>query len=145
MATSSKLARRRPISEINVVPYIDVMLVLLVIFMITAPLLTQGVKVDLPQAPAETLNSASSEPLVVTVDAGGRYYLNVGEEEEEALDPRTLLARVSALLRHQPGIPVLVRGDRNVPYGDVVFVMGLLQKAGAPSVGLMTETPQSDS
>jgi biopolymer transport protein TolR len=137
------MRRRRPISDINVVPYIDVMLVLLVIFMITAPLLTQGVKVDLPQAPAEALDTSEREPLVVTIDADGRFYINIGESEEEAVDPNTLVARARAMLRHQPGLPVLVRGDRAVAYGDVVFVMGLLQKAGAPSVGLMTESPDS--
>ena len=139
------LRRRRPISEINVVPYIDVMLVLLVIFMITAPLITQGVKVDLPQAPAEVLDASDSEPLVVKVDAEGRYYIETGDPEEEPLDAQLLLARASAILRNRPGVTVLVRGDRSVPYGDVVFVMGLLQKAGAPSVGLMTQPPPEES
>ena len=104
--------RRKPIAEMNVVPYIDVMLVLLVIFMITAPLLTQGVKVDLPQAPAETIDSQEQEPLIVSVDAEGRYYLNEGDAQEDPLDASVLLSRVSALQRHRPGTPVLVRGDR---------------------------------
>jgi biopolymer transport protein TolR len=134
--------RKRPISEINVVPYIDVMLVLLVIFMITAPLLTQGVKVDLPQADAEVLDANAPEPLVVSVTQNGDYYVNYGANQDDPIAPEVLAARVGALLRHRPGIQVVVKGDRNVPYGDVVIVMALLQKAGAPSVGLMTESPE---
>ena len=134
--------RRRPMSEINVVPYIDVMLVLLVIFVITTPLLTQGVKVDLPQAEAEPLDVETQEPLVVTIDAAGDYYVNYGENQGAPVEPRALAARVGALLRHRPGLAVVVRGDENVPYGDVVILMTILQRAGAPSVGLMTETPR---
>jgi len=132
-------------SDINVVPYIDVMLVLLVIFMITAPLLSQGVKVDLPRAPAKPLERENQEPLVVTVDKAGQYFLNYGDKPDSPIDPQTLVTRVSALLRHSPGLPVLVRGDRNVAYGDVVGAMVLLQRSGAPSVGLMTEEPGRDS
>ena len=135
--------RRRPMSEINVVPYIDVMLVLLVIFMITAPLLTQGVKVDLPQAEAEPIDVETQEPLVVTVDADGDYYVNYGDNQSSPVDPQVLAARVGALLRHRPGLAVVVRGDENVPYGDVVILMTILQRAGAPSVGLMTEAPSN--
>ena len=134
--------RRRPMSEINVVPYIDVMLVLLVIFIITAPLLSQGVKVDLPQADAEPLDVESQEPLVVTIDAARNYYVNYGENQGAPIEPQVLAARVAALLRHQPGLSVVVRGDENVPYGDVVILMTILQRAGAPSVGLMTEAPR---
>ena len=134
--------RRRPMSEINVVPYIDVMLVLLVIFMITAPLLTQGVKVELPQADAEPLDVETQEPLVVTIDAAGNYYLNFGDNQRSPVEPRILAARVGALLRHRPGLAVVVRGDENVAYGDVVILMTILQRAGAPSVGLMTEAPR---
>ncbi len=134
--------RKRPISEINVVPYIDVMLVLLIIFMITAPLLTQGVKVDLPQADAEVLDTNAPEPLVVSVTENGDYYVNYGDNQDAPVAPEVLAARVGALLRHRPGIPIVVKGDRNVAYGDVVIVMALLQKAGAPSIGLMTETPE---
>ena len=121
------------------VPYIDVMLVLLVIFMITAPLLTQGVKVDLPQAAAEPISRTEAEPLVITVDSHGDYYMNYGEDRDEPLEPRALAVKVSALLRHRPGLPVLVRGDRSVSYGEIVVLMSLLQGAGVPSVGLMTE------
>ena len=134
--------RRRPMSEINVVPYIDVMLVLLVIFIITAPLLTQGVKVDLPQADAQPLDVESQEPLVVTIDSTGSYYVNYGENQGSPVEPRVLANRVAALLRHRPGLSVVVRGDENVPYGDVVLLMTILQGAGAPSVGLITEAPR---
>ncbi len=130
-------------AEINVVPYIDVMLVLLVIFMVTAPMLTQGVKVDLPQAATEPLPPDEKEPLVVSVDANGSYFLNVGEGSGEPIAAETLVARVAAVLQHQPGTQVLVKGDRNAGYGMVVGVMALLQQAGVSSVGLMTETPQA--
>jgi biopolymer transport protein TolR len=127
--------RKRPLmGEINVVPYIDVMLVLLVIFMITAPLLTQGVKVELPQASAKPVDMQEQEPIVVTVDRRGRYFL-----EDKAIGREALVARVSAVLRVQPQTPVLIRGDRQVAYQDVVEAMVLLQAAGAPSVGLVTQ------
>nr|VFJ51424.1 MAG: Cell division and transport-associated protein TolR [Candidatus Kentron sp. DK] len=131
--------KRRRISDINIVPYIDVMLVLLVIFMITAPLLTQGVKVDLPQAPANPIEREDRDPLIVTVDAQANLYLNYGEDKDKPIAADTLLHRAHALLRRHPGTPVLVRGDRNVPYGEVITAMTLLQQAGAPSVGLVTE------
>ena len=130
-------------SEINVVPYIDVMLVLLVIFMITAPLLNQGVKIDLPQTPAKPLESQSEDPLIVEVDSGGRFYLNYGENQDRPLDSTTLVNRVTAVLRYRPGVAVLVRGDKNAAYGDVVIAMALLQKAGVDDVGLMTDPPES--
>ena len=133
--------RRRPMSEINVVPYIDVMLVLLIIFMITTPLLTQGVKVDLPRTPAEILEAEQQDVLVVIVDAAGNFYITFGDDQDKPIDTETLVNRVNALLRHRPGIPVLVRGDKDAAYGDVVVAMALLQRAGAPSVGLMTESP----
>ncbi len=141
-ATPQRYRRRRPMSDINVVPYIDVMLVLLVIFMVTAPLLSQGVKVDLPQAPAAPLDRQSEEPLIVSVDAQGRTYVNYGEGQDRPIDRDTLVNRVGALLRHKPGLPVLVKGDRDAAYGSVVRVMALLQQAGAPTVGLMTEPPE---
>lgn len=129
-------------SEINVVPYIDVMLVLLVIFMIAAPLLTQGVKVDLPKAAAEPIQSERLEPLVTSVDAKGKMYLNVGDNQNSPIGADVLVQRVSAVLRNRPGTPVLVRGDASAQYGAVLTTMALLQKAGVPSVGLMTETPE---
>jgi biopolymer transport protein TolR len=135
--------RKRPMSEINVVPYIDVMLVLLVIFMITAPLLSQGVQVELPQASAQPIKNSDQEPFVVSVDAAGRFYTNVGSDPEAVIDEETLLARASAVLRNKPLTPVMVRGDRRVDYGHVIRAMTLLQQAGAPSVGLITETPEN--
>ncbi len=135
-------SRKRLMAEINIVPYIDVMLVLLVIFMITAPLLTQGVKVDLPKAASVPIDEHNKEPLVVTVDAQGNYFLNVGADDKQAVDRETLVTRVAAVLRRQPGTPVLIRGDRHVSYDKVVHAMTLLQSAGAPSVGLVTEAPQ---
>ena len=139
--------RRRPMAEINVVPYIDVMLVLLVIFMITTPLLSQGVKVDLPQATAQALGSAK-EPIVVSVDAQGNYYLNLAVDPSQPIDAITLSNRVSAELRSdaQQGQTqqVLVKGDEHVDYGKVMQAMVLLQQAGASSVGLVTD-PQVKS
>lgn len=126
-------------SEINVVPYIDVMLVMLVIFMITAPLLNQGVDVELPQADAEPMSGDQQDPLVLTVDAEGRYFLNIGGDPEQAIDAETLVLRSAAVLRRRPKIAVLVRGDAHVDYGLVVTAMSLLQDAGASRVGLITE------
>ncbi|MFV2057374.1 MAG: protein TolR [Thiohalomonadales bacterium] len=138
---NQKRIKRKPMGEINVVPYIDVMLVLLVIFMITAPLLTQGVNVDLPQASAEPIEAEAKEPLIVTVNAEGDYYLNVGEDTDSPIENDAMVKLVAAVLRNQPGTPVLIRGDGRVRYERVVFAMSLLQRAGAPSVGLITETP----
>jgi biopolymer transport protein TolR len=134
--------RKRLMGEINVVPYIDVMLVLLIIFMVTAPLLTQGVKVELPKAGAEPLPvkpKQNEKPLVVSIDAGGRLYINVGDDPEAAIDDETLLARASAMLRRNPEIDVLVKGDANVAYGRVISAMVLLQQAGASKVGFLTD------
>ncbi|MGB0751459.1 MAG: protein TolR [Gammaproteobacteria bacterium] len=128
-------------SEINVVPYIDVMLVLLVIFMVTAPLLTQGVRVDLPQTQAQAIKQSDSEPLILTVDATGRYYLNIGEDPLEPLTTEVLTTRVQAALQLEPQRRVLVRGDDSVSYGEVVHAMALLQQAGARGVGLITRSP----
>ena len=130
--------RRRLMSEINVVPYIDVTLVLLVIFMITAPLLTQGVQVDLPQTSAKPIDVQDRETLIVTVDRDGRYYL-----DDRRIGADELKRKVAAILRARPKTPVMIRGDRNVNYGQVVKAMALLQSAGAPSVGLITEASRS--
>jgi len=134
--------RKRPMAEINVVPYIDVMLVMLVIFMITAPLLTQGVKVDLPEAAAQPIEESDKEPLVVSVDADGNLYLNVGEAPDDPVAADGLVQTVAAVLRRQPQKSVLVRGDHAVDYGAVVSAMVLLQQAGVPNVGLVTEPPE---
>jgi len=142
MATHLHRTRKKPMSEINVVPYIDVMLVLLVIFMITAPLLTQGVSVDLPQASAEALSKEADEPLIVSVDAEGNYYINVGENPDAPIDGDKMTTMVAAVIRHKPGTPVMIKGDRNVQYEKVVNAMTLIQSAGVPSVGLITRTPE---
>jgi biopolymer transport protein TolR len=134
--------RRRPVSEINVVPYIDVMLVLLIIFMVTAPLVTQGVKVDLPKAEAQPLDEESKPPLVASVDAQGQYFLNVGDSQKEPMSAVDLAVLVAAHLQVEPNTPVVVKGDGAVAYSEVVQLMVLLQRAGAPSVGLMTTPPQ---
>ena len=128
-------------SDINVVPYIDVMLVLLIIFMVTAPMLMQGVKVELPKASADPVEKQDSEPVIVSVDAGGQLFLNLGQEEQ-ILSLATIKERVAAVLRRSPDKPVLIWGDQAVPYGEVVTVMVALQEAGAPNVGLVTENPK---
>tara|TARA_R110002110_G_scaffold415847_1_gene657744 strand:- start:5106 stop:5525 length:420 start_codon:yes stop_codon:yes gene_type:complete len=133
--------KHRPMADINVVPYIDVMLVLLIIFMVTAPMLMQGVKVDLPEASADPVENQDSEPLIVSVNAAGELFLNLGQEDQ-VLALATIRDRVAAVIRRSPDKPVLVWGDRAVPYGQVVTVMVALQEAGAPSVGLVTENPQ---
>ncbi|MFC3093350.1 protein TolR [Alteromonas sediminis] len=135
--------RRRPVSEINVVPYIDVMLVLLIIFMVTAPLVSQGVKVDLPKANAEPIEQEDNPPIIASIDAQGRYYLNVGDDQEAQLAPEELAALVTAQLAKQPDSPVVVKGDGAVPYKDIIQLMVLLQNAGVPSVGLMTDPEDS--
>lgn len=133
--------RKRPMSEINVVPYIDVMLVLLIIFMVTAPLLSQGVKIDLPQAPAEPLPPGEKAPVIVNVDENGDLFINYGDNQDKPISPETLVVRIRALLKYQPKSSVFVGGDRNIPYGRIIQVMTLLQKAGVSSVGMMTEPP----
>ena len=132
---------RRLMGEINVVPYIDVMLVLLIIFMITAPLLTQGVKVDLPKAAAEPLEAQRLQPLVLSVDRAGRWYLNVGGNPQTALDENTVATRAAALLRREPETQVLLKADNAVAYGRVVQAMVVLQHAGARKIGFITEPP----
>ena len=134
--------KRRPISDINVVPYIDVMLVLLIIFMITAPFVQQGVEVDLPQASAKPMSPDEAEPVVVSIDKKGDFYLDIGDEPDKPIDAQLMVNRVAAVRQLKPNVPVLVRGDRNVGYGRVVDAMVLLQKAGVEKVGLMTDQPE---
>jgi biopolymer transport protein TolR len=129
-------------AEINVVPYIDVMLVLLVIFMVTAPLLMQGVKVDLPEADSDPVENQDPEPLIVSINNQGELFLNLGADQEQVLSLATVRERVGTVMRRNPDKPVMVWGDRNVPYGEVVVLMSALQDAGAPSIGLVTEPPQ---
>jgi len=126
-------------SEINVVPYIDVMLVLLIIFMITAPLLTQGINVELPKATANPIENQKDEPLVLSIDRDGRFYLNIGDNVEAPVEDSAVLERVSAVLRRNADTPVLVKGDQSVPYGRVVLGAALLQQAGAAKIGFLTD------
>lgn len=140
-----KKSGTRPIAEINVVPYIDVMLVLLVIFMITAPMLTQGVTVDLPKAASSaSLKTTEREPVIVSVNQQGDYFLNIHTQPENPVSPQVLITRVAAELElakeaHQT-INVLVKGDQGVEYGKVVTAMSLLKQAGAEQVGLLTDS-----
>ena len=137
----AKAARRKPMAEINVVPYIDVMLVLLVIFMVTAPMMTQGIKVDLPDAASGPLSVSENEvTLVVSIKADATYYMNVGAEEEAVALP-LIAERASKIIQANPDIKVLVEGDESLSYGAVVGLMNILQQAGARSVGLITEPP----
>lgn len=140
-------------SEINVVPYIDVMLVLLIIFMITAPLLSQGVNVDLPKLASEPMTpEPDNPPVVISVDRDGKYYIAFGgetlEDQDKPVAAQVLVNRVAALLKYaaeqnRPKTRVFVKGDRNVPYGHVVSLMSMLQNAGVEGVGLITEPPET--
>lgn len=144
--------RRKPMSEINVVPYIDVMLVLLVIFMATAPLLTQGVKVELPQAPSKSIDTNESDPLVVSMRKDGALFMNVGiqgvaqsEEDGTRVTVFSLEEQAGKILRSRTNVPVYIKADHALDYGAVVRVMTVLQKAGAESVGLITDPPIIES
>lgn len=142
MSGRRRRSQRHGVSEINVVPYIDVMLVLLVIFLVTAPMMNQGVHVNLPHGQSQALGSHNAVPMIVTVDSHGLFYFNKGLKPQQALSAQDLVTEVAAQLQwqHQQGkMPtVLVRGDQQVPYGRVVSAMVLLQQAGVPDVGLMT-------
>ena len=139
-----KPRKRRLMAEINVVPYIDVMLVLLVIFMVTAPLLTQGVDVQLPQAAADPITTPQNqEPLVLSIDADGELYLSVGDDEDAPLAADRVVELAAAVLRRNPKTPVLLKADQRVAYGAVVQAMVLLQQAGAANVGFLTTAPVS--
>jgi biopolymer transport protein TolR len=138
----TKRTKRKLVAEINVVPYIDVTLVLLVVFMITAPLLMQGVKVELPEANSAPMDTKDQEPFIVSIKADGSYWIDVkGENQAQSL--AVIKDRLSKILRQSPKIPVLVWGDSRVDYGVVVSLMSELQAAGAHSVGLVTEPPQN--
>lgn len=137
---ATPLQKRKLMGEINVVPYIDVMLVLLVIFMVTAPLLTQGIEVDLPKASSEPIDEVPNHrPLVLSVDVDGNLFLDIGENENEPASGKEVVAKVGAVLRNRPDTPVLVKADRAVAYGNVVGAMVLLQQGGAQSIGFVTD------
>lgn len=133
--------KRRAVSEINVVPYIDVMLVLLIIFMITAPIVQQGVAVELPKLSANSLPPEQLAPVILTVSKSGDYYLNIGDNLKNPVSDEVVMQRVALVLKLKPQTPVLVRGDKDVDYGSVTTAMVLLQSAGVAKVGLMTEQP----
>jgi biopolymer transport protein TolR len=141
MSVSRYGRKKRLMSEINVVPYIDVMLVLLIIFMVTAPLLSTGIDVNLPKAAAEPMENQNEEPFVVTVDKEGNYYIN--DDEDEIATDREIEIKARAVLQRNPSLPFLVRGDGEVDYAFVVRAMVLLQRAGVESVGLVTDPPES--
>ena len=140
---SRRTKRRKPMAEINVVPYIDVTLVLLIIFMITTPMLQTGVQVDLPQAnSAPVEQKEDTPPIVVSIKAQGEYYIKLGSEDDERIQPEEINARVVAVLSNKPATPVLINADNNVAYGTVVTVMAALKNAGVPNVGLMTKSDE---
>lgn len=141
----SKPHKRRTIAEINVVPYIDVMLVLLIIFMVTTPLLSQGVKVNLPKAAAKVLPDQNTPPVIVSVDASGNYFLNIATTPTAVISSADLQTEVSTALAANPDRKVYVRADQTVQYGDVITAMALLQQAGADTVGLMTDNPSKQT
>ena len=138
MPRSRRRQIHRPMADINVVPYIDVMLVLLVVCMITAPMLTRGIDVKLPNTNASPIQETEMDVIIASVDSTGQFYLNVGGKQEP-IKLEALQARVKKVLNQNPNIPVLVRGDKNVFYGDMVGLMATLQGAGVPNVGLVTE------
>jgi len=137
---ATPLQKRKLMAEINVVPYIDVMLVLLVIFMVTAPLLTQGIEVTLPKANSEPIADVSNQqPLVLSVDAEGNLYINVGDDEDKPTTGQEVITRVAVVLRNKPDTPILIKADRAVPYGNVVGAMVVLQQGGAENIGFVTD------
>lgn len=138
---SKRNQRRRPMAEINVVPYIDVTLVLLIIFMITAPLIQSGVEVDLPLADAKPIDQENMpSPVIITIDQQGLYYIDLGNgEDKETVTANELLLLTAAVRKNKPETPVYIRGDKHVEYGKVVAVMAALKNAHIPHVGLMTE------
>jgi len=136
--------KRRLNAEINVVPYIDVMLVLLVIFMVTAPLLTQGIDVELPQASANPIAN-QEEPVILSVDSRGRYFLDIGSDTNKPVGDDDLVRLIGAVVRQKPQTMILLRADGRVPYDAVAHGMSLLQGAGASKIGFVTEAPSGKS
>ncbi len=138
MAKQQKFFRKKRMAEINVVPYIDVMLVLLVIFMVTAPFLMEGYRVQLPEAKARAVDKSSAQPLVVAVDTKGRLYLNIGTNANTPIDADTLIERVRAKRKQDPSVPVLIKGDTHADYGMVINAMSILMRAGIDDFSLIT-------
>ena len=135
----NKRQRRKLVAEINVVPYIDVMLVLLIVFMVATPLLMQGVEVELPQANSLPVDNNNEEPVIVSIKADRTLYVNLGGDDEQVKPLAQIQSMVTKILKQNPEAPILVWGDKQVPYGEVVALMSALQIAGASSVGLVTE------
>jgi biopolymer transport protein TolR len=136
-----KKNKRKLLAEINVVPYIDVTLVLLVVFMVTAPLLIQGIDINLPKTVSSSLEKKHEDSLIISIKSNGNLYLNLGSKKELQISKPDLSEKVSKILKQNPNMSVLVRGDKNTSYGEVVRLMSLLQKSGVSSVGLVTEIP----
>ncbi len=141
MQTTGRRKRRKLMSQINVVPYIDVMLVLLIIFMVTAPLLNLGVDIHLPQSAAKSVQD-NKEPVLVSVDKDGNFFLTLGGTQHEPIDADNLVRKVSAFVRANPQVSVMIGGDERVDYGKIYQAMVLLQQAGVPKVGLMSQPVQ---
>lgn len=139
MTTPFKPVKRKLVAEINVVPYIDVMLVLLIIFMVTAPLLMQGVEVNLPEATSTPIDPDQDEPIIVSLKADGSFYIDLAGDSETARPLSEIQGLITKVLAQKPTTPVMVWGDEAVPYGDVISLMSALQRAGATTVGLVTE------
>lgn len=140
--SSRQSGRRKPKAEINVVPYIDVTLVLLIIFMVTAPMLQTGVEVDLPQADTEAAEQKDDPPVIVSIDREGRYYVDMAGKESKELDLDEMTMTVSGVRAEKPEVQVFIRGDKDVDYGRVIGAMAALKNAGVPKVGLMTQPYQ---
>ncbi|MGB4497814.1 MAG: protein TolR [Methylococcaceae bacterium] len=138
---NKKAGRRRPMAEINVVPYIDVTLVLLIIFMVTTPMLQSGVEVDLPRAQAAMIDQKEdTPPLVISIQKSGNYFIKIGTEDDEPIEKDQIFPRVEAVLKNKPETQVLINADKDVDYGTVVVAMNALKSAGVPSVGLQTKS-----
>jgi len=139
MQHMNKRFTKKQMAEINVVPYIDVMLVLLVIFMVTAPLLTEGYRVQLPEASAKPVKKSNQPPVIVSVDRKGRLYVNLGKKPKKSIKAKTLIARVTAKRKKYPGIPILIEGDVKADYGKVINAMSILNDAGIENFSLITK------
>ncbi len=139
MEKTFRRERKKPVAEMNVVPYIDVMLVLLVIFMVTAPMLTQGLQVELPKAVTDNLTLKNKDPIIISIKADGSYWFKQGNSNDRRVARENISDTVQDALQKSPEAPVLVNGDHRVNYGIVVTLMARLQQAGVPNVGLLTQ------
>lgn len=135
------MKRRNLISDINVVPYIDVMLVLLVIFMVAAPLMVQGVVINLPETNSKAIPVKNSEPLIISVDANGNYFLEIESVQGMSLELNTLINKINKIIEADPSIQIVLRGDSNVKYEYIVSLMSDLQNLGISNIGLITKSP----